>query len=128
MIRPRVIPVLQLSDGGLYKTRRFRTPQYVGDPINAMRIFNDKEVDEIILLDITATIQKRAPDMERVAHIVSESFMPLAYGGGITTLEQAMQLFDIGVEKLVLGSAAFFNPELVSAIAARAGSQSVVYR
>ena len=126
MIRPRIIPVLLMKNGGLYKTQRFAKPVYVGDPINIMRIFNDKEVDEIILLDIGAMREGHAPDFERIADIVSESFMPLAYGGGITTYEQAMRLFSVGVEKVVLGSAAFYTPELITRIAESAGSQAVV--
>lgn len=126
MIRPRVIPVLLVKDGGLYKTQRFTKSVYVGDPINAMRIFNDKEVDEIVLLDIGATAEKRAPDFDMIADIVSESFMPLAYGGGITRYEDAMRLFEVGIEKVVLGTAAFTQPELISRIAQAAGGQAVV--
>ena len=126
MIRPRVIPVLLMKNGGLYKTQRFVKPSYVGDPINIMRIFNDKEVDEIVLLDIGATVEKRGPDFDSIADIVSESFMPLAYGGGITTYAQAMQLFAVGVEKVILGGAAFRTPELITQIAKAAGSQAVV--
>jgi cyclase len=115
-----------MKDGGLYKTQCFAKPVYVGDPINAMRIFNDKEVDEIVLLDIGATAQGRAPDFERIADIVSESFMPLAYGGGISTYDDAMRLFEVGIEKVVLGTAAFTQPELISRIAQAAGGQAVV--
>lgn len=126
MIRPRVIPTLLLKGRGLYKTVQFKNPTYVGDPINTMRIFNDKEVDEIIILDITATKDRRGPDMEQIAEIVSESFMPLAYGGGVTSLDQARALFDIGVEKIILNTAAVENPSLIENIARVGGSQAVV--
>lgn len=126
MIRPRIIPVLLLKDGGLCKTSRFTNPIYVGDPINTMRIFNDKEVDEIILLDIAAHWHGRGPDTEKISTIVSESFMPLAYGGGISRYEQAMRLFDVGVEKIILNTVAYENPDLVTQIASSAGSQAVV--
>jgi len=126
MRRPRIIPVLLIQQGGLVKTRRFQKPVYIGDPINTMRLFNDKEVDEIMLLNIEATRQRLAPDFAAIADIVSESFMPLAYGGGITTLDDAKRLFDIGVEKLVLGTSAYRNPQLIERIAAIGGSQSVV--
>ena len=126
MSRPRVIPVLLMQNGGLYKTRQFKNPVYVGDPINTVRIFNDKEVDELILLDTLASLEGRAPDFARIQEIVSESFMPLAYGGGITRADQAMRLFEIGIEKIILGSAAFFTPDLIGEISRRSGSQSVV--
>lgn len=125
-MRPRIIPVLQLEEGRLVKTRKFKKPVYVGDPINAVRIFNDKGADELILLDIKASRLGRAPDFQRIEEIVSESFMPLAYGGGITSVEQAMTLFSIGIEKIVLGTSAFAAPGLIEEIAAKAGSQSVV--
>ena len=90
-----------MKNGSLYKTRRFKNPVYIGDPINTMRIFNEKEVDEIILLDIGATRENRAPDFAHIADIASESFMPLAYGGGIAGYDQAMRLFNVGVEKII---------------------------
>lgn len=126
MVRPRVIPTLLLKGRGLYKTTQFAKPVYIGDPINTMRIFNDKEVDEIAILDISATRENRGPDFEQIAEIVSESFMPLAYGGGITTYDQAMKLFQLGVEKVILNSAALDNPGLITSIAKSAGSQAVV--
>lgn len=126
MFRPRVIPVLLLKGRGLYKTRKFQKPVYIGDPINTLRIFNDKEVDEIALLDIRATRERRGPDFEQIADIVSESFMPLAYGGGISTYEQAMKLFALGIEKVILNSHAIENQKLISDIAASAGTQAVV--
>lgn len=126
MKRVRVIPVLLLKNRGLVKTQQFKHPTYVGDPFNTMRIFNDKEVDEIIALDIDATRSGREPEFDYIEQLVSESFMPLAYGGGITNLEQAKKLFAIGVEKIVLGSAAFHTPELIREIANIGGAQSVV--
>lgn len=122
----RVIPVLLIHDEGLVKSVRFKNYKYVGDPINAVRIFNDKEVDEICILNISATKQKKGPDIETISQIVSEAFMPVAYGGGITTLEQAEKLFYNGVEKVVLNNAAVNNPGLITEIAKRYGSQSVV--
>ncbi len=126
MIRPRVIPTLLLKGRGLYKTVKFADPKYIGDPINTMRIFNDKEVDEIAVLDITASREGRGPDMDQIAEIVSECFMPLAYGGGITRLDQAMALFQAGVEKVILNSAAVERPELITEISKAAGAQAVV--
>lgn len=126
MRRIRVIPVLLVHNRGLVKSVKFRNYKYVGDPINAVRIFNEKEVDEICILDITATKQRRAPDQDHIAEIVSEAFMPLSYGGGITTLEQAEKLFYNGVEKLVLNNSAVHRPELISQISDRYGRQSVL--
>ncbi|MDB4513364.1 AglZ/HisF2 family acetamidino modification protein [Akkermansiaceae bacterium] len=126
MISHRVIPVLLLSEGGLVKTEKFKKPVYVGDPINAIRIFNDKEVDELIFLDIDASKENRGPDFALLEQIASECFMPLGYGGGITTLEQIKRIYSTGIEKVVLNSVVFDKPELVEAAAAAAGSQSVV--
>lgn len=122
----RVIPSLLLKDGGLVKTVRFRHPRYVGDPVNAVRIFNDKEVDELVFLDITATVEGRRPPFQMLADIATECFMPLAYGGGIRTEEDAQQLFSIGVEKVIVNSAAIETPGLITALAERFGSQSIV--
>ena len=126
MINFRVIPCLLLSNGGLVKTYKFRNPRYVGDPINVVRIFNEKEVDELILVDIDASMRKRPPDFELVEQLASECFMPIAYGGGIATLDQAKRLFDIGIEKITLQSALSFDPQLVGRIASLYGSQAVV--
>jgi cyclase len=126
MKRVRVIPILLIQKGGLVKSVKFKDHKYVGDPINAVKIFNEKEVDEIVILDISATAEKRAPNIQQLKEIASEAFMPLAYGGGITNLDQIKQLFAIGVEKIVLNNAAFVNPELVNDAAKFAGSQSVV--
>lgn len=125
-IRKRIIPVLLLHKGGLYKTKKFSKPVYVGDPINAVRIFNEKEVDELVILDIDASKENRGPNFNEIADITGEAFMPVAYGGGITTLEQAETLFFNGVEKLILNSALFTKPNLVTEISSRYGSQSVI--
>ena len=110
MLRPRVIPCLLLHQGGLVKTMRFRNPTYVGDPVNAIRIFNDKEVDELVVLDIDARREGREPDYALVEHIAGECFMPLCYGGGVRTVEQAARLFSLGVEKVSLQTAALQVP------------------
>jgi cyclase len=110
----------------LVKTVRFRHPTYIGDPINAVRIFNDKEVDELVFLDITATLERRPPPFELIAKIASECFMPFCYGGGIRSLEHVTQLFTLGVEKIALNSTAVENPRFINEVASVAGSQSVV--
>jgi len=126
MLNIRVIPCLLLRNGGLVKTVGFDSPRYVGDPINAVRIFNDKEVDELVFLDIEATPGGQGPNYELLADIASEAFMPFAYGGGVTSLEQARRLFSLGVEKVVINTAAVRAPQLIGEIAAAAGSSSVV--
>ncbi|HEX2403263.1 MAG TPA: HisA/HisF-related TIM barrel protein [Acidimicrobiia bacterium] len=125
MLSNRVIPVLLVKDHGLVKTRGFDQPTYVGDPINAIRIFNEKEVDELALLDIDATPMNRGPNFELVQDVASECFMPLAYGGGIRGLDDAKRLFNLGVEKVILRSTAATNLPAVTAIATYAGSSSV---
>lgn len=125
MRRVRVIPVLLLAQGGMVKSRAFAKPQYMGDPINAVKIFNEKQADELVLLDISATTQSRI-DFDWIEDIVSEAFMPVAYGGGLRTLADAAQLFKLGVEKVILNTAASETPELISQIAARFGAQAVV--
>jgi cyclase len=126
MNKTRVIPVLLLRGQGLVKTIKFKQPTYVGDPINAVRIFNEKEADELIFLDISATPEKRGPDFELLSDIASEAFMPMAYGGGITTLSQVRRIFELGFEKIVINSAAYKSPGLISEAAAIFGSQSIV--
>jgi imidazole glycerol-phosphate synthase subunit HisF len=126
MKRVRVIPVLLLQNSGVVKTVKFKNPVYIGDPINAVKIFNEKEIDEIVILDIDATKEKRGPNMEWISEIAGEAFIPLAYGGGITKLDEVKKLFYIGVEKVVINSAAVQNPDLISKIASEVGSQSVV--
>lgn len=121
----RVIPTLLLKDGGMVKTMNFKNPNYLGDPINAVRIFNEKEVDELVLLDITATRDKREPNYSWVKDIVSESFMPVGYGGGINSIDQIKKVFDLGVEKVILNSAAF-DLDLISKAASIYGNQSIV--
>lgn len=125
MLRNRVIPVLLVKDRGLVKTTKFAEPSYVGDPINAIRIFNEKEVDELALLDISATPGRHGPNFDLVKDVASECFMPLAYGGGIRNLDDAKQLFGFGVEKVVLRSCAMGDLRTVTAIAEYAGSSSV---
>ncbi|MBF8708233.1 imidazole glycerol phosphate synthase subunit HisF [Pseudomonas putida] len=126
MIRKRVIPCLLLKDRGLVKTVKFKDPKYVGDPVNAIRIFNEKEVDELVILDISATAAKREPDFELLAEIAGECFMPICYGGGITKVEHAQKLFALGVEKVSINSASAESFGLVTAIAEMYGAQSVV--
>lgn len=126
MLKHRVIPALLLQNGGLVKTKNFKSPQYVGDPINAIRIFNEKEVDELILIDIKATQSGRGPDYETIKQVAGECFMPLCYGGGISTVEQAARIFSLGVEKICIQSNAFTNLQLISQISERFGSQSIV--
>ena len=125
-LRKRIIPCLLLSGSGLVKTVRFKDPKYIGDPINAIRIFNDKEVDELVLLDIKATLEGRGPPLARLRDIADECFMPLAYGGGIRSREDAQAVLSLGVEKVVLNSAAVASPALVTRIATEFGAQAVV--
>jgi cyclase len=125
-MKRRVIPCLLLADGGLVKTRRFGDRRYVGDPINAIRIFNDKEVDELAVLDIDKSRTGHPPDFALIEQFAAECFMPLCYGGGIASLEHAERLFALGIEKVCVQSAAFENPGLLSAIATRYGSQALV--
>lgn len=110
----------------MVKTRQFRHPQYVGDPTNAVRIFNDKEADELIVVDISASREGRGPDLDLIKDLAGECFMPLTYGGGVRSLEDAARIFDLGVEKVALQSTALRDPRVVEAIAGRYGSQSVV--
>ncbi len=126
MKRIRVIPSLLIQNGGLVKSVKFKNHTYVGDPINAVKIFNDKEVDELVLLDISATAQRRAPNFQQIREVASEAFMPVGYGGGVTTLDQVKALIGIGVEKVILNTSAFDNPKLVEESARYVGSQSVV--
>jgi cyclase len=125
LARVRVIPALLLAQKGMVKTVRFARPCYLGDPINAVKIFNEKMVDELILLDIEATARGRI-DFDWIEEIASEAFMPIAYGGGIVSVEQCAELFKRGVEKIVINTAACEQPRLVTEAAQRFGSQSVV--
>jgi cyclase len=126
VLKPRIIPVLLMDDGALYKTRRFADPVYVGDPINAVRIFNEKEVDELMVIDIAATAKGREPDYALIADLAAECRMPMGYGGGVTRPDQVDRITSLGVEKVAFSAAAIANPELVAEAAASVGAQSVV--
>ncbi len=126
MLRPRIIPCLLVKNKGLVKTVQFKDGKYVGDPINAVRIFNEKESDELMVIDIDATTNAKEPDYKMIENLASECRMPLCYGGGIKNIEQAQKIFSLGVEKIAISSAAVYNSSLVSEIASKVGSQSVV--
>ena len=126
MLRPRIIPCLLVKDKGLVKTVNFKNPKYVGDPINAVRIFNEKEVDELMVVDIDATAENREPDYKMIENLAAECRMPLCYGGGVKTVEQAQRIFSLGVEKIAISSAAVENTSLISDIAKVVGTQSVI--
>jgi cyclase len=126
MLSNRVIPTLLVQDARLVKTRKFKHPQYVGDPINAIRIFNEKEVDELVVLDIQVSKQGMQPNLALINEIAGECFMPLCYGGGVRNIDIAARIFDCGVEKVCLQTAAFEDPQVITQIANRFGSQAVV--
>lgn len=126
MLRSRIIPCLLVQNKGLVKTVNFNNPKYVGDPINAVRIFNEKEVDEIMLLDIDATRENREPDFKTIENLAAECRMPLCYGGGVKTIEQIKTILGLGVEKIAISSAAVENPTLITKAAKLVGSQSIV--
>ncbi|WP_104401028.1 AglZ/HisF2 family acetamidino modification protein [Vibrio penaeicida] len=126
MLRPRVIPCLLIHQGGLVKTQKFGSPKYVGDPINAVKIFNEKESDELMVIDIDATVNGAEPDYDLIAKLAAECRMPLCYGGGIKTAAHASRIIGLGVEKVALSSAAIADPNLISEISSSIGSQSVV--
>lgn len=126
MLYPRIIPCLLVKNKGLVKTINFKNPKYVGDPINAVKIFNEKEVDELIVLDIDATTENREPDYKMIEDLAAECRMPFCYGGGIKTARQAQKIFNLGVEKIAISSAAIENPELIVRIGEQVGTQSVV--
>lgn len=126
MIRPRIIPCLLVHKGGLYKTVGFDQPKYVGDPLNAVRIFNEKEVDELMVIDIDASRLGQEPDYRLIANLALECRMPLCYGGGVKTVEQFHRIIGLGVEKVAVSSAAVDTPDLIRDAASRVGSQSVV--
>lgn len=125
-MRPRVIPVVLISDRYVVKPAGFKKPSYVGDPINTVKLFNEKQADELFVIDIEATRSGKGIDFEFVKDVVSEAFMPVAYGGGISSLEQAAQLFALGVEKVLLHDACFSRPEVVTEISTHFGTQAVV--
>ena len=126
MLANRVIPILLLQGSGLVKTSKFKSPSYVGDPINAIKIFNEKEVDELILLDISASKKNSEPDYEMIENIASECFMPLSYGGGVNNIEQAQRIFSLGVEKISLQTSILENFTLLKKISEKFGSSSVI--
>lgn len=125
MLKPRIIPCLLLKDGGLVKTVNFKSPTYIGDPVNAVKIFNEKEADELILLDIEATTNYFEPNYKLISQIAAECRMPLCYGGGIKTVEQAKKIIGLGVEKLAISSGVLGNNKIINDIASEVGSQSV---
>jgi len=126
VLRIRVIPCLLVQDGALVKTIEFKNPAYIGDPINAVKIFNELEVDEIIVLDIKASREGRPPDFKLIGDIAAQCFMPLTYGGAVRSVDDFQRLFAIGVAKVAVNSAIFKRPELISEAAARFGSQSII--
>ncbi|MGE4239647.1 AglZ/HisF2 family acetamidino modification protein [Ramlibacter sp.] len=126
MLRPRIIPTLLVRDKGLVKTVGFREGKYVGDPTNAVKIFNEKEVDELMVLDIDATAKRQEPDYRMIENFAAESRMPLCYGGGVRTAAQAKTIIGLGVEKVAISAAAIADPRLVGQVAEAVGSQSVV--
>ena len=126
MIKSRIRPVLLLAKNRLVKTKNFSNPRYLGDPINAVKIFNDKEVDELVILDIDASKNKSDPNFELLTDILSEAFMPVAYGGGVNNMQQVTKLISIGVEKLIFNSVISHKPNFISEVASSIGSSSVV--
>lgn len=126
MLRPRIIPSLLVHDGGLVKTVNFKNPKYVGDPINAVKIFNEKGVDELAIFDIDASVLGKEPNYKLIENLALQSRMPLCYGGGVKTVEQAQKIFSLGIEKIALSSAVVSNPKIVTDIANKVGSQSVI--
>lgn len=126
MLRPRITPCLLVHKGGLVKTVGFKRPKYVGDPINAVKIFNEKEADELVVLDIDATVNNAEPDYRMIANLAAECRMPLCYGGGVKTPEQAKRIIGLGVEKVAISAAAVEDLTLISRIAGEVGRQSVV--
>lgn len=123
---PRVIPVLLLQNSGLVKTQKFKNPKYVGDPINAVKIFNEKEVDELIFLDISATQENRKPNYKLLNEIATECFMPLCYGGGINSINDIKNVINAGVEKVSINTAAIENPEFIKEASDKYGSSTII--
>ena len=126
MLRTRVIPCLLLKGSGLVKSVKFKDYKYVGDPINAVKIFNEKEVDELVFLDISATQEGRKPNFDLISKIAQEAFMPFGYGGGLSDMEDVKRLFALGVEKVVVNTHAVKDPAFISKIASSYGNQSAV--
>ena len=126
MALKRIIPCLLYDGSGLVKTIKFKNPSYIGDPINAIKIYNEKEVDELIVIDINATKEKRKPNFDKIADMASEAFMPFAYGGGVKTFEDFATLYKLGVEKVIVNSLIQENPTLIKKVIADYGSQAIV--
>ena len=126
MLEKRVIPCLLLHKGGLYKTEKFKKPTYIGDPINAIKIFNEKEVDELMFLDIDVSVENKEPNYKMIEDVASECFMPLCYGGGITTIDQMKKIYTLGVEKISISSQVVLNPNLLKEASNIFGNQSVI--
>jgi len=126
LLQTRIIPCLLLKDESLVKTVNFKKPAYIGDPVNTARIFNELEVDELVLLDISATNNNRKPDFKILAELANECFMPLAYGGGINNFEDAKKIFKIGIEKIIINSVTFTNPSLITQLSEHFGNQAIV--
>jgi cyclase len=126
MLRPRIIPSLLIHDNGLVKTVNFKNPKYVGDPLNAVKIFNEKTVDELAVFDIDASVIGKEPNYVLIERLASQSMMPLCYGGGVKTVDQAQRIFSLGIEKIAISSVAIQDPTLIEKIAERVGSQSVI--
>ena len=126
MLLERIIPCLLIKNGGFVKTRKFKNPDYVGDPVNVINLFNRFEVDEIIILDIGATRERRSPDFHLIDHLASECWVPLAYGGGVRSMEHAKKIFSLGIEKIIINSAITSNPDFISELVQVYGSQAVV--
>ncbi len=127
MLETRVIPCLLIRNNGLVKTIKFKKARYLGDPINAIKIFNEKEVDELIVLDIDASLENRKPNYEMISKIASECFMPVCYGGGgITSIDEIKKIFSLGIEKVSINSAALKTPDIIKNASDMFGSQSIV--
>lgn len=126
MMRHRIIPTLLLNNGGLYKTRKFKDPIYIGDPVNTLKIFNTKEVDEIVLLDIGLSRSKKQPNLDLLSNLASECFMPLSYGGGIDNIAVVKNILSIGIEKVIINSAAYRLPEFITSLSDKFGSSTIV--
>jgi imidazole glycerol-phosphate synthase subunit HisF len=126
MSRVRIIPILLLKDGGLYKTIKFKHPNYLGDPINTVKIFNEKEADELALLDFNCSLNGREIDFDKIAEIAGEAFMPMSYGGGIKSFDDAKKVFDSGFEKVILNSILFSDASVIKKIGNVYGAQAVV--
>jgi len=126
MALKRIIPCLLYDGSGLVKTIKFKNPSYIGDPINAIKIYNEKEVDELIVIDINASKQKRKPNFDKIADMASEAFMPFAYGGGVKTFDDFVSLYKIGIEKVIVNSLIQENPEIIKKVIAHYGSQAVI--